>query len=176
MYLARNNPLGPHNNAIKHILRSRGDLQLYNPTRFSLWRLTHYRLQFWQTLLREQPYPEQIAWVSKLNINRPDLSICAHVLHMNVLSAVAKTLTQTIGNTEAMRLAKLDQANQMAQEMQDLTVTLETFTSEMNKVWTPILDDPQHIAQPQDVGEPPNYPIPHFPYPQLVGYDDIWPV
>lgn len=146
MYLARTDPLGPHSEAIKYILRSRGDGQLYHPTRFSLWRLAHNRLQIWQTLLREQPDPEQIAWMSKLNINRPDLHICANVLEMNVLSAVAKRLTQTIEDTEAMRAEKFEQARQLAQEMQDLTVTVESWTSEMTGVWKPNIDDPQNCA------------------------------
>jgi hypothetical protein len=176
MYLARTDPRGPHSKAIEHILRSRGDGQLYNPTRFSLWRLTHFRLQSWQTLFRQQPNPEQIAWMSKLNMSQPELHICADVLHMNTLSAVARTLTPTVGNTEAMLVEKLDSARQLAKEMQDLTVTIESWTSEMTEVWKPKIDDPQNIAQPQDVDEAPYFPIPYFPYPQLVSYHDIWVV
>jgi len=174
MYMARTDPLGPHSEAIKHIMHSRGKEQLYYPTRFSLWRLAHYRLQYWQTLLHEQPNPEQIAWVSELNTNQPDLRICVDVLHMNTLSAVAKRLVQTIEGTEAIRADKFEQARQLAQEMQDLTVRVESWMSEMTGVWKPKVDDPQNIAQPQDVDEPPEFPIPHFPYPQLLSYHDIW--
>jgi hypothetical protein len=174
MYLARNDPLGPHSGAIRHILRSRGDAQLYSPTRFSLWRLTHYRLQSWQTLFQEQPDAQQIAWVSKLNLERPDLRICSHVLHMNILSAVAKTMTQTATDTEEMRTTRLNQADRMTREMQDLTVTIESFMSEMRGVWKAKIDDPNKIAQPLDVDELANFPIPQFPYQRLLSYDDIW--
>jgi hypothetical protein len=176
MYLARTNPLGSHNKAIEHILRSRGDLQLYNPTRFSLWRLTHFRLQSWQTLFREQPNPEQMVWMSKLNINQPELHICADVMHMNVLSAIAKTITQPTEITVATMAEKLGAAKQLSKEIQDLFVTIESWTAEMTEVWKPETQNSQNIAQPQDVDESPNYPIPRFLCPQLLGYHDIWVV
>ena len=145
-------PLGPHSEAIRHVLRSRGDGQLYHPTGFSLWRLTHYRLQAWQTLFHEQPDAQQIAWVSKLNMERPDLRICSHVLHMNILSAAAKAMLMTAVDTEETRIAKLNQAGLMVREMQNLTLTIERFMSEMKGAWKAKADDPKNIAQPQGRG------------------------
>ncbi|KAF2102463.1 hypothetical protein NA57DRAFT_63397 [Rhizodiscina lignyota] len=174
MYLMRTDPVGPHSEAIKHILHSRGDGQLYDSAQFSLWRLAHHRLLSRQVLLREQPDPEQIAWVSKLNVDRPDLHICADVLHMNILSAAAKKLTQTIDDTEPIRGGKLEQAKQMTQEMLNLIETIESWTLEMTGVWKPKIEDTQSIAKPQDVGESPNFPIPHFPCPRFLRYQDIW--
>src|ERR1700761_1347766 len=95
MYLARTEPLGPHSEAVKHILRARGDGQLFDSSKFALWRLAHHRLQARQILLREQPEPEQIAWMNKLNLDRPDFHICGDILHMNILSAAARRLTQS---------------------------------------------------------------------------------
>ncbi|RKU46122.1 hypothetical protein DL546_006782 [Coniochaeta pulveracea] len=174
MYLARNDPLSAHSEAIRHVLQTRGEGQLYTPTRFSLWRLTHYRLQAWQTLSRERPDAQQIEWLHKLNMERPDLRICAHVLHMNILSASSKTLTQPSNDDPAERLTKLNQAKQLASEMQDLITSVENWASEMAQVWKVKEDDPRNIAQPQDVDESPQFPIPHFPYPRLITYDDIW--
>lgn len=173
MHLARSDPLGSHNEVIRYILRSRGDGQLYHPTRFSVWRLTHYRLQSWQILLREQPDAQQIAWMSKLNIERPDLRICTDVLQMNDLSAIAKTLVQSTEVVETTRTANLNQARQLAQEMQDLIVSIEGWTSEMSGVWTARVEDPQNIAQPQDVDESPEFQIPQFPHSRFLSYDDI---
>jgi hypothetical protein len=179
MFLARNDPLGTHNEAIRHILRSRGDGQLYSPTRFSLWRLTHYRLQAWQTLFREQPDEQQIAWIRKLNTERPDLRICAHVLQMNVLSAAARMLTQTPVDTEAKRIAKLEHAKHLAREMQDLTVAIEDWTEELKGVWEPKLGDVQDLVPPQEADDLPNLAAPPFswpPCPKILSYDDLWVV
>lgn len=175
MYLARNDPHSPHSEAVKHVLQVRGEGQLYSPTRFSLWRLTHYRLQAWQTLFREEPDAQQQAWMNKLDEKRPDLRICTQVMHMNILSAVTKTLiTQVTGPNEGLRLQRLDRANQLAQEMLELTVSVENWAAEMTGVWKATENEPQNIASPQEVDESPHFPIPYFPYPRLITYDDIW--
>lgn len=174
MYLARNDPFSAHSEAIRHVLHTRGDGQLYTPSRFSLWRLTHYRLQAWQTLAREKPDSQQIEWLHKLNMERPDLRICSHVLHMNVLSALAKTLTAPSNDNAAVKQEKLDQAGQLIREMQDLITSVENWASEMTRVWHVKEDDPCNMAEPQDLDASPQFPIPHFPYPLLITYDDIW--
>lgn len=176
MYLARKDPFSAHSEAIRHILHTTGEMQLYAPTRFSLWRLSHYRLQAWQTLAREQPDAQQIEWLHKLNMERPGLRICSHVLHMNILSALSKTLTQSTGDDASLRVEKLNRAEELAREMQDLAVSVENWALEMTRVWNVEEDDPRNIAAPQDVGESPRFPIPHFPYPRLITYDDIWVV
>ncbi|KAF2673700.1 hypothetical protein BT63DRAFT_431674 [Microthyrium microscopicum] len=174
LYLARNDPLSPHKDAIRHVLSIRGDKQLYSPTRFSLWRLTHYRLQSWQTLFQEEPDAQQIAWVSKLNIDHPDLRVCSHVLHMNILSAAAKVLMRTPTDSEAIRIAKINQAMFMMQEMHTLILTIESFMTEMKGVWKATVGDPRNIRQPEDFEELHNFPIPQFPYQRILSYDDIW--
>jgi hypothetical protein len=107
-------------------------------------------------------------------MERPDLRICSHVLHMNILSAVSKTMALTTVDTEEMRAAKLNQAGNLVREMQDLTMTVESFMSEMKEVWKVKVEDPKNIAQPQDVDELHNFPVPHFPYQRHLSYDDIW--
>lgn len=174
MYLKRNDPRGPHNEAIKFLLRSRGDGQLYSPTRFSLWRLAHYRLQSWQTLFREQPDAQQVEWMSKLNTDRPDLRICSNVLQMNVLSAAAKVLSQKPLGNEQSQAEDLARAMQLTQEMQDLNASMELWASDITGPWKGTTDDTQIITDPQDADEAPEFPIPKFPYPHLLSYDDIW--
>ena len=93
---------------------------------------------------------------------------------MNVLSATAKTLTEASEGDESLRLEKAVKARELAQEMQDLLVNVENWASEMTEVWKPKEDDPQNIVQPLVAGESPTFPIPHFPYPRLLTYDDLW--
>jgi hypothetical protein len=174
MYLGRNDPFSPHGDAIKHILRSRDDGQLYSPSRFSLWRLTHYRLQFWQTLFCEQPDAQQIAWVSKLNMEQPDLRICSYVLHMNILTALSKSLMYTNEDDETMRLDKLGRIGQLIKEMQELILAIEQWTLEMSEPWKAKKHDSRSGFVTGDVDEAHSYPIPRLQYSQILSYDDIW--
>jgi hypothetical protein len=135
--------------------------------------MTHYRLQAWQTMNREYPETQQVEWLEKLNMERPDLFICTHVLRMNVLSAVSRTLVQSVTDedaTKSVRLEKLYRARQLVREMQEMTVTVENWASEMSRVWV--------NAQEEDaaaiVAQGPSFPTPNFPYPRLITYDDIW--
>lgn len=174
MYLGRNDPFSPHGEAIKHILRSRDDGQLYSPSRFSLWRLTHYRLQFWQTLFCEHPDAQQIAWVSKLNMEHPDLRICSYVLHMNILTALSKSLAHTSEADETMRQEKLGRISQLAKEMQELISAIEQWMSEISEPWKAQKYDSQNIVVSGDLDEVYSYPIPRLQYSQILSYDDIW--
>jgi hypothetical protein len=173
MYLGRNDPVGAHSEAIRHVLRTRGETQLYAPSRFSLWQLTHYRLQAWQTMNREHPETQQLEWLEKLNMERPDLFICTHVLRMNVLCAVSRTLMQSATDdaaTTSMRLEKLDRARQLVREMQEMTVTVENWASEMSRVWVNACEEDATAI----VAQGPSFPTPYFPYSRLITYDDIW--
>lgn len=112
--------------------------------------------------------------MSKLNTEQPDLHICADVMHMNILSAAAKRLSQIVDDDEAIRAEKLEEASRLTQRMQSLAVSIENWTSERTGAWKPEIDDPRNIAQPQDVDESPTLPIPHFPCPRFLSYHDIW--
>lgn len=145
-------------------MRSRDDGQLYSPSRFSLWRLTHYRLQFWQTLFCEHPDAQQIAWVSKLNMDHPDLRICSYVLHMNILTALAKSLVHTSENDATMRREKLCRITQLAKEMQELISAIEQWMSEMSEPWKAKNHDFQNNIVSGDVDEVYSYQIPRLHY------------
>ncbi|KAL9106006.1 MAG: hypothetical protein Q9227_008914 [Pyrenula ochraceoflavens] len=174
MYLARTEPLGHHSEAVKRILHTRGDGQLFNRSHFALWRIAHHRLQSRQILLREEPDPEQIAWMSKLNIDRPDIHISADVLHMNILSAAARKLTQSSGDDGAPALEKLEQARTLLNTMQELITAIDSWTSLTSGAWQPKNTDPQDIAQPPDVSSLTTSPIPRFPCPNVLSYHELW--
>ena len=173
MYLARTEPLGPHRKAIRHILRAGGDKQLFTRSRFALWCVAVHRLQYRQILLREEPDPDQIAWMSKLNIDRPDIHLTVDVTHMNILSAAANTLIQSIEDSGAESSERIEKSRQLAHESHGLITSIEKWTSGMAGVLKTESTNPQHIAQPQEMGDSSNPPIPHFPYPRVLSYYDI---
>jgi hypothetical protein len=174
MYLARIEPLGPHRDAIRHILHTGGNDYLFNQSSFALGCLAHKRLQARQILLREEPDAEQIMWVSKLNVDRPDIHISADVLHMNILSAAVKKLTQSSEDIGSTSEEKVEQSRQLVRSIQDLIASIESWTSAMTGVWKPEVTDPRHIAQPREMDEPFDLPIPHFPCPRMLSYHNVW--
>ncbi|KIW26162.1 hypothetical protein, variant [Cladophialophora immunda] len=174
MYLARIGPLGPHRDAIKHILHSGGNDYLFNQSSFALGCLAHKRLQARQILLREEPDPEQIMWVSKLNVDQPDIHITADVLHMNILFAAAKKLTESGEEVGSSLEEKVEQSTQLAHSIQNLIASIESWTSAMTGLWKPEVTDPQQIAQPREMDEPFDLPIPHFPYARMLSYHNLW--
>ena len=175
MYLGRNNPHSAHTEAIRHVLRKRTTGEHTTSTRFSLWRVTHYRLIAWQTQHREHPYAQQLEWLRTLKMDGADFWICVHVLHMNSLSALSKTLTSsTTGVDLKARLEKLTWAQQLAGEMQELTATVETYASNMARAWNASEEDLGSCSPTDEPHGSPTFPMPQFPYPRLLTYDDIW--
>lgn len=168
MYLARNIFLGPHSDAVKHVLRTRGEEQLFNRSAFAVARRAHHRLLSRQILLSERPDPEQIAWLGKLNVNRPDIHINADVLRMNILISEAKELMQ--------RPLKTDKATLLAQRMQTLVSQIESWLleSSLMEVWKPKAIDPQQVVRPRDVSPFSEDPMSHFICPRILAYHDIW--
>jgi hypothetical protein len=173
MYLGRSEQDSPHSTAIKHVLHARGDQQLFDVSRFALWRLALHRLLTRQLLLGEQPDPEQIEWVSKLNTDRPDVHISADVLHMNVFSAQAKELVRTADGDVPLSI-RLARARQLADSIKELLAAIETWTSQISPVWMPRIDNPDDFTQTQEVDELRDFPIPKFKCPQMLSYHDVW--
>ncbi|KAK9365301.1 hypothetical protein V1509DRAFT_407381 [Lipomyces kononenkoae] len=171
MYLGRTEPLGPHSDAVRHVLRARGDKQFFDRSGFSLWRVAHHRLQARQVMLREGPYPEQIAWMSKLDINFIPLRISVDVQQMNTLAAAAKKLTLGSEVARPISSEKVEQARQLAQAIEDLISSIESWTATITDVWRPKTIDPHYISE-TDVSS--KFSIPHFICPRLLSYHDIW--
>ncbi|KAB5533618.1 hypothetical protein GE09DRAFT_972809 [Coniochaeta sp. 2T2.1] len=175
MYLGRNDPHSAHTEAIRHVLHKRTTGEHNTSTRFSLWRVTHYRLIAWQTQHREHPYAQQLEWLRTLKMDRADFWICVHVLHMNSLSALSKTLTSSsTGGDQKARLDKLAWARQLASEMQELTVSVESYASGMARAWNASEEDLGGCSPTEEANGSPTLPMPQFPYPRLLKYDDIW--
>lgn len=180
MYLTRNDPFSAHTQAMRHLLhRAARNGQLAMPSRFSLWRMIHYRLQAWQTLARERPDAQQIAWLYTLHNEPDDLRICSHVLHMTIYSAACKTLTQSPGQRygdATVRTVKLEQADKLAGEMQNLLGVVERWDPEMARLWNAREEDA--AGDPELDGShsdgPPWFPAPRVPYQGVLTYDDLW--
>ena len=173
LYLARTELLGPHRDAIRHIMHARGFEQLLGRSSFALWRVALSRLQFRQVLLREAPDTEQIAWVDKLNTDHPDVRITADVLHMSILSAKARSLIQTTdpGSTSSQ---KVEEAESLQREYQNLITAMNAWTLETTETWKPKESSPQLIEHARDMNHPPSIRVPYFPFPRMLSYHDIW--
>lgn len=96
MHLGRNEPLGPHTIGLFHVLRARGDSQLFNRRGFGIWRVAHHRLQMRQLLLKEAPHPDQEIWVSELNTTQPDIHIIGHVFEISKLVAQSDAMLRGV--------------------------------------------------------------------------------
>ena len=171
VYLARVKPLGPHRDAIKHILYT--DREEYpTESQFSLWCVAHQRLQVRQLLARDPPDPEQVTWVDRLNTRRPDLHIAADMLHMNTMSAELKNFIRAAQETLEVPEYTILQAQQLASSTQDLITTVETWSRAVAEQWKPKqLDADQEVLSPIRRS---SLPIPHFPCPKLLNYHDLW--
>jgi len=174
MYLAHSDIFGSHIGAIKHILHTQGNDQLYHSSSFGLWRVAHTRVLARQLMLREKPDDHQIAWVSQLNINIPELHISADILRMNILSAAAKKLIESRENSSATSPEQIQQARELASAMQDLIASIDSWTPAISLIWKPKIAEPRDIAQPQEENDPPEFMIPTFPCPHMLSYHDIW--
>ena len=174
MYLGRTEPLGAHSDAVRHVLQARGDDQFFDRSRFSLWRVAHQRLQARQILLREEPYPEQNAWLGKLDISFTPLHISADVQQMNALAAAAKKLTHDSELTNVSLVEKIERAKHLVRAMQDLITSIMSWTAAMTKAWSPEVIDPNNVLPPWEMDVSSMFPIPSFTCPQVLSYHDVW--
>jgi len=163
-----------HGDAIRYILYAGGHDYVFNRSSFALGCLAHKRLQARQILLREEPEPEQIVWVSKLNVDRPDNHISADVLHMNILSAAVQKLARSSADIGSTSGEKVEQSRQLVRSIQDLIASMESWTLAMTGVWKPEVMEPRHITQPREMDEPFDLPIPQFPCPRMLSYHNLW--
>lgn len=174
MYLARIEPLGPHRDIIRHVILTRGNEFIFNSSPFGLWCVAHKRLQARQILLREEPDPEQVLFLEKLNANRPDIHMSVDIIHMNVLSASVKKLIESSGHVGSARMETVGQADEMVLRVDHLLALIQDWTSAISGSWKPRPEDAQHIGQPLEAETPFDRPMPHFPYPQMLNHHDAW--
>lgn len=134
MHHDRSEPLGPHSIGLKHLLRARGDRQLYNRRGFSLWRVAHHRLQARQVLLREEPLPEQAEWVHKLNSSQPDLHITSHVFEISKLCAHARSL---LDRATIVSEGTLQEVHLFLKKCSEIIGDCDQWTEEISDRWKP---------------------------------------
>ena len=125
-------------------------------------------------LLREKPEPEQIDWMKKLNVDRPDIHVSADVLNMNSLSAAAKQLTQTGEDTEINAEQKLEKSTQLVQSMQTLLPLIDEWVSVTTGAWKPKVFDSTYTASVSTLDVPLSLPLPHLPCSYLLDYHNVW--
>lgn len=174
MFLSREEPLGPHSDAVWHVLRARGEQQFHSEHSFALWRIAHHRLMARQILQRSGPYPEQIEWLKNLNVNRPDLHISSDCLQMNVLCAAAKKLTDgQVGGTAG---EKAQHAQQLIGAIRSLTNAMDGWTSHLKSTaWGPRIVDVDRLLPPTEaVGHHSTERYPPLPQPHILRYQDNW--
>ncbi|ORY56412.1 uncharacterized protein BCR38DRAFT_469504 [Pseudomassariella vexata] len=152
MYLARNGPLGPHSDAIRYILHTRGDSQLLDRSGFALWRIAHHRLQSRQLLLREEPDAEQTAaaankLLDESNMHRKD------------------------GMMPLFPDAVLQRAKLLVSSIRELNASVDSWAAKLTGVWKPEVKDPRSI--PISQVEEGGFPVPRFPCPRFLSYHDI---
>ena len=175
MYLAQEEPLGPHINAIRFILNSRGDSQLYDRSRFALFRAANCRLQARQLLRGEDPEPLQEELLSKLNVTHPDIHIAVDIMRMSHLCAEARKLLQWGNDRAAGTLtAAASTATRLLKSMRDLIAAVSCWTSSMTGVWQPKVIDAHSITRPEEAPYSSDHPLANFECPSLFSYSDIW--
>ncbi|EMC98235.1 hypothetical protein BAUCODRAFT_417190 [Baudoinia panamericana UAMH 10762] len=126
VYLARSEPLGLHGRAVDDILRLRGDGQFFNHDRFAAWRLAYDRLQLRQIIFREGPSAEQITWFGRLNLDAPELRMCADKMRVNILCAEARRLIEG-GAEQSGDDGQAERAATLVQEMKNLVSSIEAW-------------------------------------------------
>ena len=176
VYLAESRPLGLHSDAIRFVLNARGDGQLYDPSRFSLWSVANHRLLSRQILLHEEPDPVQLELLNKLNHDRPDIRIWMDVLRMATLCALVKKLVAA-GVSEVSQDVSgeaFEEARRLLETMQSFIADTEQWMSTMSGVWKPRIVDAQTLVQPAESQYPSDHPLAHFYCSTLLSYPDVW--
>ncbi len=157
-----------------HVLQARGNNQFFNQAGFSLWRVAHHRLLARQVLNREEPYPEQVAWLEKLDINNIPLRISWDVQRMSALAGATKKLINSHTLPEANPAESLNQARHLASDMQDLLTSIQDWTTAITESWKPKLKGPEEIVQWDEPDFSSTIPVPRFKCPRTLSYHDKW--
>lgn len=179
MYLSRLEPLGPHRDAVKHILHSGGADHLYNKSRFALWCIAHKRLQARQILFREEPDQRQNDWLNRLSIDRPDVHISADILDISIRSSAVKRLTEggTIKDTCTSISEKLKQADELLHAIRSLILQVDSWTSSIPMFWRPRIEEAPDVHRSNLTGLTQwsdRDQLPLFPCPRVLSYHDLW--
>lgn len=145
MYLARSEPLGLHNKALKYLLEARGNDPLHNFRLFCLWRVSIFRLQARQLLLGEDGGEGggafQQTLLDSLNQERPDLRVMYHVSQIIHLCSKIDQLRHN--SWQEADVTALAQITNLLEEIRKLISSIESWTSTLDKDIkpTPVMSD-----------------------------------
>ena len=82
---------------------------------------------------------------------------------------------QALEENEAMRREKLGRLDQIALEMRELIASIETWAEIVNESWPRREEDvPSNIVTSDETDEFVKFPMPPFPFTQILNYNDLW--
>lgn len=125
------------------MLKQRGTTQLFSHAGFNLWRIAHHRLQLRQTLLGLQPLPEQVEWVSHLDLSNPILHIARDLVDIQQLCHQAR---QQLESNPGLGLVEVEAALDLVGEMRQLIELTRTWTEHVEKPWQALFIEVDNIV------------------------------
>lgn len=108
--------LGSHTGGIAGILRLRGPDQIYGSRGWSMFRLSHHRLQKQQLAFGQPPLPESEKWLDSLNGELPDVRIEKNNHQISKTCDKARKVLKKINSDEH----SVDQILEMMGEMHEV--------------------------------------------------------
>ncbi|KAK6383421.1 hypothetical protein LTS17_002713 [Exophiala oligosperma] len=174
MYLGRTEPLGPHSNAVRLILRERGYPQFLDRSSFCLWRMAHGRIQARQILLREEPDPEQIEWLNRLDHGITYLRISSNIHQINTIAAAVTKLIQSEQGIKSTVTKRREEAHKLIHSSQNLLASIEQWIADVGEKWRPKVVAGNCALQESDQDSPSHPSLPDFLCPRMLNYSDIW--
>lgn len=174
VYLSSEIPLGRHGEAVKYLLRLRGNAQLFSRSNFSLWSLANHRLQARQILRHEEPDEIQMELLDLLDTGRPDIRICADTMKMTAVCAAARKLIKR-QNTPTCLAELLQDTADIARRMHALLSEMEQWTATAAQTWQPKLVDARIMTRrPREYRYSADHPLAHLYCAKLIAYPDVW--
>jgi hypothetical protein len=116
IYLKDQAALGSHTGGMAGILRLRGPDQIYGSRGWSMFRLSHHRLQKQQLAFGQPPLPESEKWLDSLSDELPDVRIEKNNHQISKTCEKARKLLKEINNNEH----SVDQILEMMGEMHEV--------------------------------------------------------
>ena len=169
--MGRNEPLGLHDQALKYMLEVRGDDQLYSSRRFCLARIAIYRLQARCLLLGEEGGALQQTLLDALNQNRPDLRIMYNVSQIQRLCAKADWLVHHWEQEPREQAA--EQVGALLQEIEEMTSSIESWTSTVDARLRPLPESPDEVDRFQHITlSHQDHPLKYFSCPRMLKHHD----
>ena len=175
LHLARDEPLGLHDKALKYVLEVRGTDSLLSTRRFCLWRIALFRLQARQLLLGEDGGEDggalQQTLLDSLNQERPDLRVMYHVSQIIHLCTRSNHLLKTSGQEPSA--TTVVQTTSLLQESAEFVSSIETWTSTIDDSLKPITVMSDVTARLCQLNMSNEDPMDTFECPHMLEHHDV---